>query len=194
LLDWLEIPQAVVVGHWLGGLIALRLALRHPNRVASLVLVDGGGVPLTRVRLAMVTTALKGAGSVMGRQAMQHVVTHRPRLRRAALSAFLHEPAQMTGPMTIEMLSTFGAKGLPGAVAAGAAGAADDAMTHNAEITMPVLLVWGRHDCVLPLRIAERMAEELSECGLEVFEDSGHCPMLEEPQRFNDVLRAWADR
>lgn len=48
LLDALALPQAVVVGHSWGGAVALNLAATYPDRVAALVLVDGGFMELAR--------------------------------------------------------------------------------------------------------------------------------------------------
>ena len=55
-------------------------------------------------------------------------------------------------------------------------------------IRCPVLLVWGRHDLLVFQTGAERVVEAVPDARLEVIEDCGHCPQVECPQRFTDLL------
>ena len=50
------------------------------------------------------------------------------------------------------------------------------------EIDVPTLLMWGRHDRVVPLSIGERLLEELPNSTLEVMEECGHLPPEEVPK------------
>ncbi len=59
------------------------------------------------------------------------------------------------------------------------------------EITVPVLMITGRHDWITSVRQAEELVAGLPRGRLVVFEDSGHYPFIEEPGRFLDVVRAW---
>ncbi|HLY50453.1 MAG TPA: alpha/beta hydrolase [Solirubrobacteraceae bacterium] len=60
-------------------------------------------------------------------------------------------------------------------------------------IDVPTLICWGRHDQLLPVSGAPYMHEHIRDSRLEVFEDSGHCPFLEEAERFNQVVQAFLD-
>lgn len=153
-----------------------------------MVCVDGGGVALTPRRLALVTGGLKQMSLLMKREPVTRALIRRPRLRRLVMRNGLHDPHSLTVPMAAAMMSTFAAPGLIDAVSAGAR---DRAAEEAASIAVPVLLAWGRHDRVLPLHVGEQMAETLPHGTLEVFEESGHCPMLEEPTRFNHVVLQW---
>ncbi len=55
-------------------------------------------------------------------------------------------------------------------------------------ITTPTLLVYGAHDVMMPLQAGEYFATHLAHAQLVVFENSGHSPYWEEPQRFNQEL------
>jgi pimeloyl-ACP methyl ester carboxylesterase len=55
-------------------------------------------------------------------------------------------------------------------------------------ISCPVLLVWGEHDRMAPLRCAQEMHRRLPDSELVVIRNSGHTPMIEDPHRFNDAL------
>jgi proline iminopeptidase len=53
---------------------------------------------------------------------------------------------------------------------------------------MPTLLIWGRHDHIFPAAHAEAAAQQLPHGRLEVFDNSGHTPQMEEPERFNRLV------
>jgi pimeloyl-ACP methyl ester carboxylesterase len=58
-------------------------------------------------------------------------------------------------------------------------------------IDLPTLVCWGAHDALLPVSGASHLSEQIPEVRVEIFQDSGHCPFLEEADRFNDVVAAW---
>jgi non-heme chloroperoxidase len=60
--------------------------------------------------------------------------------------------------------------------------------------TVPHLLVWGRDEKVVPVASAEWLLEALPSAELHLFEESGHCPMWEQPGEFNDVVTGWIAR
>jgi non-heme chloroperoxidase len=55
---------------------------------------------------------------------------------------------------------------------------------------LPTLLAWGRDEKLIPVASGEWLAERIP-AELVVFERSGHCPMWEEPDRFNQVVGDW---
>jgi pimeloyl-ACP methyl ester carboxylesterase len=56
------------------------------------------------------------------------------------------------------------------------------------EIEDPTLIVWGRNDRVVPVAGAHEYEQLIPNTRLEVWEDTGHLPMLERPARFNELL------
>jgi pimeloyl-ACP methyl ester carboxylesterase len=56
------------------------------------------------------------------------------------------------------------------------------------QLSMPTLLIWGRHDHIFPAVHAEAAVDQLPNGRLEIFEESGHTPQMEEPERFNQVV------
>jgi pimeloyl-ACP methyl ester carboxylesterase len=64
----------------------------------------------------------------------------------------------------------------------------DDARPLMREIRVPVLLVWGESDPLVPLRYAKEMLHEIPNSQLEVIPRAGHVPMWENPRAFNDVV------
>jgi non-heme chloroperoxidase len=59
-----------------------------------------------------------------------------------------------------------------------------DARPFLPQVALPTLLCWGRHSALTPLAAGEFIAQPQPNARLVVFEESGHCPFLEEPARF----------
>jgi pimeloyl-ACP methyl ester carboxylesterase len=64
----------------------------------------------------------------------------------------------------------------------------DDARPLMKTLTMPVLLIWGEHDPLVPLTYARQMLDEMPHAKLRVIPHAGHVPMWENPRAFNDAL------
>lgn len=60
------------------------------------------------------------------------------------------------------------------------------------DVRCPVLLVWGERDRMVPHRGARRVIDALPETTYELIEGCGHCPQIEEPDRFVELLDAFA--
>jgi pimeloyl-ACP methyl ester carboxylesterase len=57
------------------------------------------------------------------------------------------------------------------------------------QIEVPTLIVWGRNDMIVPVGDAERYERLIgANARAEIFEDTGHVPMIERPSRFNELL------
>jgi pimeloyl-ACP methyl ester carboxylesterase len=62
------------------------------------------------------------------------------------------------------------------------------------DLALPTLLVWGRDEKLMPVAAGEWMRDHVPGSQLVVFERSGHCPMLEEPERFNELVSEFVGR
>jgi non-heme chloroperoxidase len=62
-----------------------------------------------------------------------------------------------------------------------------------ASIDVPTLICWGEHDALLPVSGAPYMQEHIRGARLELFADSGHCPFLDESDKFNRVVQEFLD-
>ena len=77
--------------------------------------------------------------------------------------------------------------------------AAKSAIRHNVkdrlhEITAPTLLIWGKHDIVTPYHVGETFHELIANSEFHGFEKSGHAPMMELPEEFNEVLEQFLNK
>jgi len=127
---------------------------------------------------------LRACSAVLRRPFIRRALATKPWVRRVALGAAFRDPRAMSPELAAKTMPLFGGRGFVDAVTA--AGRAVQAMVPEA-ITCPVLLVWGERDVIAPAHCAEDMRDRLPDCELVVFAGAGHTPMIEFPDKFNDV-------
>jgi pimeloyl-ACP methyl ester carboxylesterase len=194
LMDVLGIESAAVVGNSMGGFISAELAIEFPERVQRLVFVSAAifwqerrrSQPL--VQLARLTDAMAARALT---RTTDDIATRR-RLRNWALaSAGFRYPHLISRELAHEMVrSARRTDGfLPGLEAL-----ADYPLEEELpRIGCPTLIVWGAHDALVKVKDAERLEELIPRARREVFERTGHVAMLERPERFNRLLRAFLE-
>lgn len=189
-----EAGPAVVVGHSLGGSIALELALRHPQQVERLVLEDAAGLG-HYVNPALRTLTLAGYGDLgvqMGRTGLG--AAHRALARIPLLFARPHRaPLDWVSEQT--RLATL-PHHLPTTLAAlraqvGPFGQRRVLLDELPRLQIPTLLVWGAQDAVLPVSQARTALTRLQHGQLAVVPSCGHLPHLEQPDRFLDAINVF---
>jgi len=188
--DALGVERVSVVGNSMGGFIGGELALSFGTRVDRLVLVSAAGLSTEHLPRGVSLAAARAvaAGTPYATH-FQSSVVHRPRLRRAAMQWVLRYPERISVPLAQELVLSFGK---PGFVAGLEAIMDYSYRDRLPEIDIPVLIVWGRNDLLVPVEDAFRYAELIGDnARVVVFEDTGHAPMLERPSRFNALLRAF---
>lgn len=184
LLDQLGINYACVVGHDVGGGVAQAMAIRHPERVSRLCLVDSIGFdewPTRDVKLA---------------RAMLPLTRHLPStwllsiLRADLLRGYVdhergtHSIEKYVRPFaSVEGRDTFMEHLL----------ALDPAETQAwsprlRDIVAPTAIVWGQHDPFLPLTLARRLHQSIPGSTLDVLPNVRHFTPEEAPGKIGDVL------
>lgn len=189
LVDQLELDRVVIVGHSLGGLMATRFALEHPDRLAGLVLVDAGGIALSPWRLQLIVHGFLLFNAIFRRPVIHRAFAQRPGLRRLLFRAGTKDASTLSGQLAGEILPLMVSPGFADGVVAGGKAAA---VTGAERITTPTLLIWGRDDRILPVAQAEELASSLPDARLVVLDGVGHCPMFERPDEFNRALGRFA--
>jgi pimeloyl-ACP methyl ester carboxylesterase len=185
LLDGLGVTGSTVVGHSMGGIVSIVLLGRRPDLVDRLVLANGGGIPLTPARLALIVNSFKAFDRLLQRPGFVRAIARRPRLRRLVFGGFMANHEALRGPFAAEVVPAIAAPGFLDAVVAAAKIAAG---VDAGAITCPVLLAWGAKDRILPLGQARKLCSALLDARIVVFEGAGHCPMFEAPVEFNRAL------
>jgi pimeloyl-ACP methyl ester carboxylesterase len=187
LLDVLGIDRAVVVGHSAGGNIAARFAVRHPDRLDRLVLVDAAVIGLSGPP-PFIGRLIGFAPITRWAQILLPLALTRDSLA-GALRGFYADPAQVTPEVVDGYWRAFQTAGWPN----GLTGLSRDASSPLAEeairgIAAPTLLIWGEQDTVTPLEQGERLRGLLPDARLEVIPEAGHQPMEEAREAFNAAL------
>lgn len=183
LLDELGVPSVAVIGHSLGGLVALSLASLAPERVRCVVLVSGGGVTLSRTRLLAIQVAFWLLAAVLALPGVHRVLTS-SRVIRAVTRPAIHAGRDVPVDLLARMMPR---RVGPGFMHAVRRGADQLDLLDLARVTAPVLLVWGRHDRILPLATGQQLDRALQQSRLVVVEDAGHCAMFEAPDEFLEL-------
>ena len=179
-LTALGIERAHLVGHSMGGAIVALLAARKPERVASLTLISPAGL----------------GPEINGAFIDGFVRASRRKDAIEALAMLVHDPALVSRVMVEDVLRY---KRLDGVTAAleTIAGAwfAGGRQARNlvAEITalgMPVQIICGRNDRIIPVAHAEALASRLP---VHILEDVGHLPHMEKSGEVNRLIKGFIE-
>jgi pimeloyl-ACP methyl ester carboxylesterase len=192
-LDRFDWP--LLVGHSLGGYMALLHFARLRPSVAGLVLVDAGGVGPRPPGFVMATRhpvlgALLGlaAGARPTRRRMERTI------RRLCVDPYRIPHGQLALDYALETASRAGAGRFQfevyRSVAIREAEPGYKVWGRLNEISSPTLLVWGERD-YFPVSYARQAALEMPAARLEVLAGAGHLSYLEDPKAFNEVLAGW---
>jgi len=175
-------PPALV-GHSLGGAIGARFAITDEDRLSRLVLVDAGSLgrfrPALRVLLALIRFMVRPGERTLHRLLRQMSVDPEGVRRRMGerwepFEAYMVDRASTPSVRAANrrLLRELGTREIP--------------PEDLARIGVPTTLIWGRHDRVMRLRIAEA-ANIRYGWPLHVIEDAGHISFVDQPEA---VLRA----
>ncbi|HYJ29392.1 MAG TPA: pyrimidine utilization protein D [Allosphingosinicella sp.] len=182
LMDALGIEAATLIGHAAGGIAGLALALKAPERLPRLVLVNCWAAPdphflrCFEARLALLDG--KGPESYLRAQPIF--------LYPADWSSVHHAELDAELPAQLEHFQGAGALRKRVAALAGF-----DISGRLAEIATPVLVVAARDDMLVPSRAGEALADALPNSGLAMPAFGGHACNVTYPDEFNDFILAW---
>lgn len=184
LLDALEVEHLHLVGHSLGTVTALRFALQHPERVRSLTLasLSSGHARLSPEDQKRLRDARLGDLDTLGPQGMAQ--KRAPRLLSPAAT-----PAQIQA--VVETMALINQDGFRQAVwmLSVAESAADLAQLPT---QLPVQIVYGETDVITTPQAIADVARWRPEAPLRAIAGAGHAVYLEQPERFNAIVRKWA--
>jgi pimeloyl-ACP methyl ester carboxylesterase len=192
LLEHEGAAPAAVVGHSLGGAIALRLAIRRPEAVSALVLAAAAGISST-ARSAHYALAITGILKP-GRK----IAPHRRRVARSALLKRLvfgrwgaSDPPALPADLVEALLA--GPALHTDTVSAAKALVRDDVRAELEHVRCPALVLWGARDNQLPVDDAFDYARRLR-APLRVIADCGHLLIAERPAACADAITNFLSR
>src|SRR4051812_33644485 len=197
LLAVIGIERATIVGHSLGGGIAMQFFYQFPQRVERLVLVSSGGLG-QKVSPLLRTAAIPGISGVLALAAHPSVLDgmwragERLRRRGSGKGVYLQAIARALRPLE-----------QPGARTAFVHTLRSVIDIHGQRVSardrlylldrFPTLIVWGKRDRTIPLKHGRETLEAVPHARFETLPKAAHFPHLEDPDGLAVVLRDWLE-
>ncbi|HST70476.1 MAG TPA: alpha/beta fold hydrolase [Solirubrobacterales bacterium] len=183
---------AALVGNSMGGFIATEAVIDEPERFDRLVLISAAGISFAEWQGRPVNAAsriVKAATPFLSGDRRTYLT--RPRGRKFAFGQLFRNPNKLRPELLSEQVR-------PGLQAPGFSDALAsiwgyDTRERLTEIEIPTLVVWGLNDRIVPVEAALGYQRLIPKSRLEIFERTGHLPMLERPLRFNPLLEEFIE-
>jgi pimeloyl-ACP methyl ester carboxylesterase len=186
MLDRMEAKKGILVGHSAGGTIAMLTALRYPERVRALILVDpavyaGGGAP-GWIKPLLATPQARRIGPLLVRS----IQSRGEDIIRTAW----HDPGKITPGIIEGYRKPLKARDWDIALWEFTLASQESRLPGRlGELKMPVLVITGDDDRIVPTAQSVRLAGELPDAELVVVPDCGHLPHEECPEDFMRAVR-----
>ena len=190
LLEISGIEAATLVGNSMGGFVGAELAIRHPRRAESLVLVSPAILWGEYRRAKPLMSLARVTELTVGRYLVGEVpqfLVKRPRLRAGAIwFGGIEYPHRLSRELQRELVLTV--RRTEGFTPALIAFGNYPVREELPRITCRTLLIWGRKDRLVGVDHAKQLADLIPSAKVEIFERTGHVAMLERPGRFNRIV------
>ncbi len=191
LLDELGVARATVVGHSLGGGVAMQFVYQHPDYCERLVLIGSGGLG-PDVGWTLRLLSAPGAELIMPIIAPQPVLTAGEKVRSwfakmgiesprggeiwNAYSSFSDAETRQAFLRTLRSVVDY-------------RGQAVSALNRlNVRADIPIMAIWGERDAIIPVQHAYAALEARPDARLEVMAGVGHFPQVERPTEVVDLI------
>lgn len=187
-MDRLGIVKAPLIGHSMGGTVSLSAALQHPDRVVKVGVV---GSPIVGSSLSplLKLAAFKGwegladtapflfppmqNGLKLFLRGYSRMLAHD---HKAVGDMLVHDLSKLTAGPFLESIGTL---------------RQTDLRPRLAELKMPILGVYGKHDVLVDPNQYKVLKEYAPHSQIAWFENSGHFPMMDESDRFHETIRSF---
>jgi proline iminopeptidase len=188
------IERFALLGHSYGGIVALEYALRHQDRLTQLLLVDTAPSTVENeqsIRRAL-AAGLPGIEEGWLRKLFEGRTDSNEEMREMwelLLPLYFEGPFDPSLPKEMAAQTYFHHETHNYAFSVNNPNY--DVRARLGEIRVPTLVICGGKDWITPLSTSEQIVAGIAGSRLEVFDKSGHMPMLEEPKKFISVLRSF---
>ena len=189
-LDNVGVDKAYWVGNSMGGWVTWRAGLSVPERILGLVLIDAAGAQVEQKGQPYLGARL--ARSSVGQMLLPEIT---PRfLVKSSLAENFARPERLTEEQVDrywELLRFPGNR--KAAVDRGKTPRQPEKWAEIGTLKMPVLLLWGEQDKVIPLAHGRAFAEAIPGSKLITYADAGHLPMEETPEQVARDIDGWIE-
>jgi proline iminopeptidase len=182
--------KVAVIGHSYGGFIALEMALRHPDRLSHLILLDTA--PAMNYSEEIMANAVRMGATAEMLAALNENWSSNDEMRERFPVIwplyFKNFDPQVASRVIEDTIISLAGRAREG-----------EMENHNviarlSEIQIPTLILVGREDFICPPSQAHIMHAGIPDSELVIFENSGHLPWVEEPDLFFNTVRDWIKR
>ena len=192
LLDEWGLDSAHLVGHDLGGAVSMICAVRHPERVRSLLLADTVSYDswpsetwqaiIEHHMVDYQAMPLADFREMMARQ-LRMTVFHKERMRGETLEAYLAPVLSDLGKVAFfaHQVRHYDSR------------YTEEIEADLRQLALPVRVLWGERDEWQPLAYGERLRDEIADASLVTIPDAGHFVMEDAPQRVREEIVAFLD-
>jgi pimeloyl-ACP methyl ester carboxylesterase len=185
--DKLGLGQVALVGNSMGGYVAAEVAIQFPQRVSRLTLVSAAGISSADTLQAPILTFGRVATALAANTMARHrQLAARPITRHMSLLLVARHPRLLKADLAYE--GFFKGAGKDGFDDALRASLNYDFRDRLPDVKVPTLIVWGEKDSIIPVRDADEFERLIDDSRKVVMRDTGHIPMAERPDTFNDLL------
>jgi pimeloyl-ACP methyl ester carboxylesterase len=182
-LDALDVPRCHLLGHSMGGMVALRFALRHPERLTSLILMDTAAEALTLVPRELrdqLAKDVRANGCASRYEAIRALPMNAAQARgRDYLGSDEHwrrielKLTQMDPEAWVTLSDEFAQQ--------------HPLLENIAAISVPTTIIVGMHDTPF-VKPSARMAQAIPHARLEIIPLAAHCPQYENADAWRRVV------
>ncbi len=190
----LGVKQCIIAGNSLGGSIAWNYAVKYPEKVSKMILVDAGGYA---IKSKSVPIAFQVAGlpviknlfkfvtprSIV-QKSIENVYADKSKVTEVLVDRYFELSLREGNRQAfIDRMSEFRNKGI-----------INIATAKIKDLKMPTLIIWGDKDLLIPLEVGEKFHADLPNDTLVVFKNLGHTPMEEDAGKTVAVVKDFLKR
>lgn len=181
-MDALGLEKATLCGNSMGGGIAWRAALKYPDRVNRLILVDSGGYVSSRSDLPFIMKLAR----LPGMEKLFSLLTTRSQIRSSLQSAYLDDEqvTERTVDAYYYPMRTEGAMYAVLAMLRRSRSVTEKWQGRIAELDLPTFIIWGADDTWIPVEDAKKFHRDIAGSQLLIVPECGHLPQEETPDEF----------
>lgn len=184
LIDRLSLRNTVLIGHSMGGQIALNVAKQIPDTIERCILLSSSAYLKKARRIIIYSSYLPFVGYFMKQWFGKKDV-------KKNLRTVVYDPSLITKEMIAGYSEPFYEKGFLDCMLRLLRHREGDMTSDELRtIQTPCLVVWGKEDRVIPLKIGEKLVTDLPQAKLVCYEKTGHLVSEEKPQQlYDDILQ-----
>jgi pimeloyl-ACP methyl ester carboxylesterase len=187
LIEALQISPVHFVGMSTGGFVGMRVALRRPELLKSLVLIDTAADAEDKGKLKQYNLLLKTVNLVGWRPVIGRVMSI------LFYEVFLDDPERQAEVKKWRSIITSHNKKAITAFGQ-AIFSRDNVVDQLQNIKTPTVVIVGKHDAATPTSDAQTMADRIHDCRMRVIPDAGHSSPVEKPRAVAEAMRVFFER